>query len=315
MHDESAGSTRLVDAPWPAELPATLAVALESALSQDTGRRVAAFDFDNTTISGDFGAQLHLELSRGLHYAFDRSPGVWEALERCAEFERLEATWSAWRAFGDHADADALAADVAATFTRMLARHGAEATYRWAVTLHAGQSEAEVEALAARVWGRLLEAPREPVRLEAPDGTVLQWRHGLRRRPAIEALFRWLGDRGCEVWLVSLTHVWALRAACGAIGVRPDRCIGQASEAPGGVVSTRFVEPGTLGAGKVQSIERATGRRPLVAAGDSANDHPMLEASEVAIWIDHGDDEARRHAESRGWHIVPAARLDVGAGV
>lgn len=155
--------------------------------------------------------------------------------------------------------------------------------YAWAVQCMAGVAEADV-----RRWSRQM---------------AYAWPN---YRPAMIGLLRGLADAGVEVWVVSASSAWVVRAAVARYGVAPDRVIAMESVVRDGVLTDEMVRPLICLAGKVSAIDRYIGVRPDLAAGDSTGDLAMLQAAREPIVIgrnDQPDNALVREAQACGWPV------------
>ncbi len=174
--------------------------------------------------------------------------------------------------------------------------------YQWAVQVFAGQT---VEALTERV--RALQTKRPPGRSRSAP----------RVRSAIADWMEAFSRRGGTSWIVSaspesLVRALALDPVYG-LPLRPEHVIGVDSlwvEAdgerhsfgmqrdagkvphcpPGAVLTAHLRTPLTWYEGKVAAIDRWVRKTPVLVAGDSANDRPMLRRGRVGVWFGNPDD-------------------------
>ncbi len=129
-------------------------------------------------------------------------------------------------------------------------------------------------------------------------------------RPMLE-LIELLGEHDFAVYVCSAGGRDFMRAVCDEVyGLPRDRVIGSAPilEYRGGsLFRTRSVdEPIADGPGKPVHIWTRTGRRPLLAGGNSDGDIQMLESARFALVIRH-DDAEREYAYDSGAELVLAA--------
>lgn len=285
---------------------AWLAEVFEAAAAIRAGgqRPVAAFDFDQTCIEGDLGAQFHLELSRRLGYALAPESGLRQVLHVTPEAARLRAILAA----GDQGAAvrARLTAELACLYTRVLKARGGFEAAAWAPLLHAGLNAVDLEALAATVWRELTSSPPVACQEACDDGLSVQWRRGLRPRPRMVGLISRLEHEGVEVRIVSQTNVWALRPAMASLGLPRERAIGSRCEVANGIIQPVLVEPTTYRDGKVACHAAAAGRDAvlLLAAGDSENDLALLQSARFGLWVERGDGRHLRLANELGWLVV-----------
>jgi len=294
---------------WPRAVREVLAAALSTWATSDA-RPVVTLDFDNTCIRGDLGETLHRHLCEQLAYALDDA-AFWATLDPADGRDRLRATWVRRATWSDEAR-HAFVVDLMATYDRRLARTGTAGAYAWAATLHAGLAPDALERFAGeRVFVPELQTPIERTTATAPDGVEVRVARGLRVRQPVVDLVTALHAIGAEVWIVSATCEWGVRAGAPVIGVPRDRVIGNRCRVVDGRITAEREGATTWRAGKVDAIRQRIARRPVLAIGDAWTDAEMLEhASEIAILVDRGDVGLREHAERSGWHIVPADVLD-----
>jgi phosphoserine phosphatase len=173
------------------------------------------------------------------------------------------------------------------------AGHGLEAVAGVLLNTHAGLTTEEFADTAAR-WLATAEHPRFGVRFG-----------DLTYAPMLE-LLDLLRARGFSVFVVTGGGVEFVRAVSGQLyGVAPDDVVGSAVQVTferreGRVVLVR--QPALLGAPnegppKPINIQSHIGRRPILAAGNSAGDREMLEYTHtgdlpsLCLVIDHDDPE------------------------
>lgn len=157
------------------------------------------------------------------------------------------------------------------------------AGYMWAVQGMAGLRVAEVER-----WARQLAAA---------------WPNA---RPAMVALTRGLAACGFDVWIVSASNPWVVRAAAPSVGVDPARVIGMSVEVDDGVFTDRPALPAICRGGKVEAIRQRFGNVPYLAFGDSVGDLEMLEHAAQAFVVGRHDKPGVSLlpiARERGWPI------------
>lgn len=91
-----------------------------------------------------------------------------------------------------------------------------------------------------------------------------------------------LREAGATVWIVSASARWAVEPGAAALGIDSDHLIGVECEIERGCLTTRIRKPIPCLEGKA-SLLLERGVRPVVAAGNSRFDVPMLELAEHAI--------------------------------
>jgi len=162
-------------------------------------------------------------------------------------------------------------------------RQDRSAGYTWAVQLMAGIPEADLFA-----WSRWF---------------VAAWPNA---RPAMRGLIQGLEADGFEVWIVSASNRWTIRAASSLMGVPETRVIGIEVETRDGVLTDTVVHPVVCMAGKVAAIDKYLGARPVIACADSLGDLQMLEAAEVPLVVGRKDQQSASLlaiAADRNWPV------------
>lgn len=162
-------------------------------------------------------------------------------------------------------------------------RQDRTAGYAWAAQLMAGLTEDQVLQ-----WSRWL---------------VASWPN---TRPAMAGLLRGLGEAGLEVWIVSASNRWTIRAAAALVGVPQDRVLGIEVETDGGVLTERVVHPPVCMAGKVEAIRKHLGADPVLACGDSLGDLEMLSSARVPLVVGRKDQRKAallQVAAERSWPV------------
>jgi phosphoserine phosphatase len=276
---------------------------IEDALERAPAGSVAAFDFDNTMITGDVGETLHYRLCAEGLYAF--TDAFWAQIHPDDGRDRIRARYDPRR------PEDEAVLDLQAVFIRRLQREGLASAYRWAVTLHVDLPVNDLMRIASNHFEREQALPREVQVRRAPGGEVLRMQRGIERREPMEALAGAVRDAGLVDWVISATNEWAIRAIAPQLGFTAERCIGNACIEEGGVVTAARREPVTWRAGKVEALDTIVGQRAWLSVGDSWTDAELLEsAMGLAVLIDRGDVSLRDHAVARGWLVVDARWIE-----
>lgn len=305
---------------WPDEASEALARVLDQHRidRDDDGatRPVIALDFDNTCILGDVGETIHYVLCDRFSYALD-DEDFWGVIAPEDGRERLRNSWRELRRQGvtdasQGEDAQAFANDLIAVYARRAARLGKEAAYQWAPRMHAGLSRTWLHRAALAHFEAEGSAPLRTEERIAPDGVRLVMQRGLRVRPAFRELIALFSENGFAVWVVSATNSWTVQAVAPHLGVSSRRIIGNACRVEGDRITDVREGPTTWRRGKVEAIQQAVGRPPVLAVGDTWTDLEMLEsATDLAILVDRGDPELASIADERGWLRVPAGFFDL----
>jgi HAD superfamily hydrolase (TIGR01490 family) len=148
------------------------------------------------------------------------------------------------------------------------------------VTMHRGLREAEVRRAAERFFEQ-----------NFVDNIF----------PEMRQLVRRLQESGCDVWAVSSTNEWVIRAGMKHFGIPENRILAAAVEVENGCVTDRIVRVPS-GAGKAQAIQDVVRRDPDAAFGNSRWDAEMLEITRHAFAV-NPNSELERMARAKGWAI------------
>lgn len=125
-------------------------------------------------------------------------------------------------------------------------------------------------------------------------------------RPAMADLAKGMAESGFDVWIVSATNQWTVRAAAPKMNFDPEKVIAMQSAVENGVMTETMVEPLICNAGKVTAIQQKFGRLPDISFGDSMGDFEMLSASRQPIVIGRNDKPNKSimaEAVQRGWPV------------
>jgi phosphoserine phosphatase len=122
------------------------------------------------------------------------------------------------------------------------------------VTMHRGLSDAEVEGMAEKYFQQ----------------------HFVRQIFAeMQLLVHLLQDAGCEVWAVSSSNHWLIKAAMKHFGIPHQRVLATAVRIVDGTITDQVIRVPS-GGGKPEAIHEAIGRAPDAAFGNSIWDLAML---------------------------------------
>lgn len=156
------------------------------------------------------------------------------------------------------------------------------AAYAWVVELLAGWSE---EALVARC--EALVHSFAPAHVFRPMLTLAQELEGA----------------GVPVWYVSASNRWVVDAGIRRLGLPGGRVLAMQVAVEAGVLTDRIVAPRTNLEGKCDAIRAAVGPSPLLAAGNSTNDAPMLRmATGLALTVNPSEG-LYTEAVASGWLV------------
>ena len=130
--------------------------------------------------------------------------------------------------------------------------------------------------------------------------------------PEMRELVEQLKANGCEIWLVSSTNEWVIRAAAKNLGTKPDRVIAAAVEIDSGMVTDRLLRVPS-GEGKERGLRELARKVPDAAFGNSRWDVEMLGMAAHGFAINPNPD-LEQWAAARGWTIYfPEAVAKIGA--
>jgi phosphoserine phosphatase len=119
--------------------------------------------------------------------------------------------------------------------------------------------------------------------------------------PEMQQLTRRLGEAGCELWAVSSTNDWVIRAAAPRFGFAPERVVAACVATEGGCASDRLLRVPTDEL-KVSAIRELLPRLPDMAFGNSIHDLQMLELAAHAFAVNPNPD-LEEIARQRGWTV------------
>jgi len=148
------------------------------------------------------------------------------------------------------------------------------------VTINAGLRERELEDCAEEFFAAVVE--------ERIFAEMLRLTHQL-------------AAVGCELWAVSSTNIWAVRAGVKRFGIRPENVLAAEVYIENGLATDRLVR---VPSGPVKaSAIREVVRRPVNACfGNSIHDLAMLDIAEKAFAVNPNPD-LDSIAQDKGWTI------------
>ncbi len=119
--------------------------------------------------------------------------------------------------------------------------------------------------------------------------------------PEMHELIRRLQESACDVWAVSSTNEWVIRAGMKYCGIPENRILAAAVEIDKGIVSDRLVRVPT-GEGKPAAIRDVIRKDPDVAFGNSRWDAEMLAIAQHPFAVNPNPD-LEKTAQERGWTV------------
>jgi phosphoserine phosphatase len=148
------------------------------------------------------------------------------------------------------------------------------------VTMHRGLKEDDVQQAANRYFD------------EKFTGEIF---------PVLRDLVRKLREADCDVWAVSSTNEWVIRAGMKYFGIPTNRILAAYAEIRDGRITERLVRVPT-GEGKPRVIRDTIRRMPDVAFGNSRWDTEMLQMAKHAFAVNPNPD-LQQTATERSWTI------------
>jgi len=119
--------------------------------------------------------------------------------------------------------------------------------------------------------------------------------------PEMQQLVRRLRQDGCDVWAVSSTNVWVIRAGMRHFGIPPDRILAAETVVENGIITDRLIRVPS-GDGKPEAIRAALRDPPDCAFGNSIWDREMLEMSRHPFAI-NPNPNLKEVAAAKGWKV------------
>lgn len=119
--------------------------------------------------------------------------------------------------------------------------------------------------------------------------------------PEMRELIVRLQSSGCEVWAVSSTNEWVIRAAAKYFNMDERKILAAAVEIENGWVTDRLIRVPS-GEGKPRVIREFIGRLPDAAFGNSRWDMEMLAMAGAAFAVNANPD-LKQIAMERGWTL------------
>ncbi len=119
--------------------------------------------------------------------------------------------------------------------------------------------------------------------------------------PAMRQLIRRLHDAGCEVWAVSSSNEWVIRAAMKHFEIPEDRILATAVKIEDGIITDRLIRVPS-GPGKPQALREVVKKEIDAAFGNARWDTEMLAMAKHAFAVNPTPD-LEATARQRGWTI------------
>jgi phosphoserine phosphatase len=125
--------------------------------------------------------------------------------------------------------------------------------------------------------------------------------------PEMSELVRRLQASACNVWAVSSTNEWVIRAGMKYFGIPENRILAAAVEIDNGIVTDRLIRVPS-GAGKPTAIRDVIRKDPEAAFGNSRWDADMLAIARHAFAVNPNPD-LEQTARARGWTVYSPDRI------
>lgn len=119
--------------------------------------------------------------------------------------------------------------------------------------------------------------------------------------PEMRELVRRLRENGCEIWTVSSTNEWVIRAAMKHFGIPEGRVLAARVEVDRDIVSDRLIRVPS-GAGKAEALREVVGKEIDAAFGNSRWDTEMLAMAKHGFAVNPNPD-LEAVARVKGWRI------------
>jgi phosphoserine phosphatase len=119
--------------------------------------------------------------------------------------------------------------------------------------------------------------------------------------PEMMELTRALATADCELWAVSSTNVWSVRAGVKGFGIRPENVLGAEAHIEAGLTTDRLVRVPS-GPAKATALREIVKRPVDVCFGNSIHDADMLAIAAHAVAVNPNAD-LERIAREKEWVI------------
>jgi HAD superfamily phosphoserine phosphatase-like hydrolase len=148
------------------------------------------------------------------------------------------------------------------------------------VTMHRGMAESRIMEAAARFFDQFF---------------VVQI------FPEMRELVGRLQENGCEIWVVSSSNEWVIRAGMKHFGIPENRILAAQVELDGPTLTNRLIRVPS-GTGKPEALREIVRKEIDAAFGNSRWDMEMLAMAKHAVAVNPNPD-LEATAKERGWRI------------
>lgn len=285
-----------------------------------SNKPVAVFDWDHTCIAGDIGVSTFCYIVDNLLFKFE--PDYLFGLIG-ARFYRDEIV-NCYRRLSKLPLETAKRTDEYRRYRVLLIKasdgiareEGVLAVCTWMVKLLKGLSVSEVRSFTERALEEGLKSPISKVEVETSRRDVSTIKEGpirifagIRIYEEMKDLIEQLQIHGFEVWVVSASCKWIIETVAIRYGISPCQVIGIVAQTSDGTgtITGEILNPIPVKEGKVESIRHFIKKRPILVAGDTIHDLPMLEYSNgLRLVIERSEEELlKAKALQNGWLIQP----------
>ena len=119
--------------------------------------------------------------------------------------------------------------------------------------------------------------------------------------PEMKRLVHQLNEQGCEIWAVSSSNEWLIRAGMTQFGIPDSRILAAKVELDHGIVTDKLMRVPS-GPGKPKALREVVGKEIHAAFGNSRWDFDMLTIAKHAFAVNPNPD-LETTAHQRGWTI------------
>jgi phosphoserine phosphatase len=119
--------------------------------------------------------------------------------------------------------------------------------------------------------------------------------------PEMRELIRRLHENGCEVWAVSSSNEWVIRAGMKHFGIPESRVLAAKVEVKDGIATDRLIRVPS-GPGKPQALREVVRKEIDMAFGNSRWDAEMLAMAKYPVAVNPNPD-LESTARERGWRV------------
>ncbi len=119
--------------------------------------------------------------------------------------------------------------------------------------------------------------------------------------PEMQELVWRLRQSGCDLWVVSSSNEWVIRAGMKPFGISDDHILATKAQLENGTVTDRLIRIPS-GPGKADALREVVGREIDAAFGNSRWDTEMLEQTRHPFVVNPNPDLETK-ARERGWSI------------